>query len=44
MVFDATAELRAADQRGELQALFAPQLTRKERRIAEIEGWIPGVR
>jgi len=42
--YSVAAALRAADERGTLAQLFAPELSAAERRIAEIEGWILGVR
>jgi hypothetical protein len=42
--YSVAAWLRAADEDGSLPAFFAPELTSRERRVADIEGWILGVR
>ena len=42
--YSVAAWLGAADEDGSLAAFFTPELTSSERRVAEIEGWILGVR
>ncbi|HEU4431066.1 MAG TPA: hypothetical protein VFT98_20075 [Myxococcota bacterium] len=42
--YSVAAALRGADSQGTLARLFAPELTPAERRVADIEGWILGVR
>ncbi len=42
--YSVAAWLRAADESDSLAGFFAPEVTSRERRVAEIEGWILGVR
>ena len=40
--YSVAAWMRRADLEGSLAEFFAPDLSRGEREVARIEGWIPG--